>query len=265
MSVRGGPDDSVPRPQVDDAVGARDRTLPQLAREHVGLLLSAATTVLVALRVLGVSGWNPTTAAAIVQAGGATNVALAGILTAVPVVTNILLLLIVPWCYEVGLRWPFLNHRGAYAALAIVGLLAIAGLVIWPIEGAVAGTLLAGAAVGTIRRRRGLAAPSAVGGFWGRGDVAALLALGLFYAVTELESPFYPAERLDPPDSQPFTGYVVGNRDEYTLVLRAEKGIVAYESRTLDRELCDLGEGWLGSTVLELLNDSPYKRCPQRH
>jgi len=230
-----------------------------LRSEHVGLIVSSAAFTVVALRVLGTAGWNPTTAQAIVQAGGAANVALAGALSVVPLVAGLLLIAALPRCCGLAYRWPSVRHRPSVLGIGGVALLLAANLVDWLVFAVAVVMVLAAAVRGVVVRRLGRTqGPPGPTAFW-EGGVLPLALLAVLLLDNVLATSYLPQEQFDTPSTTPFTGYVVGERDASTLVLRKGGGITAYDTDDLTRELCDPRSI---KTFSELFQESPYPDCP---
>jgi hypothetical protein len=230
-----------------------------LVSEHLGLIVSSAAFTVVALRVLGTAGWNPTTAQAIVQAGGAANVALAGALSVVPLIAGLVLLAGLPRYCGIAYRWPSVRHRASVLGIGGVVLLLAANLVDWLIFGFAVFMVLAAVVRGVAVRRLGRTqGPPEPAGFWA-GDVLPLVFFAVLLLETVLETSYLPQEQFDTPSTKPFTGYVVGERDASTLVLRKGGGVTAYNTDDLTRELCDSSAS---ETFRELFQESPYPDCP---
>jgi hypothetical protein len=236
-----------------------------LATKHFGLLVSSTTFILVALRVLGTAEWNPTTALALVQVGGAGNVALSSALSVVPLVATLLLLLVMPWAYRNAYLWPVIKDHRPFFVFTVIGVwfgvyfatLSIFVLVVaWTATGAIRGAIA----------RRHMSAPTTLirATRYQGGDVLLAAVLGALILITVLETSYLPTERLDTPDTKPFTGFVVGERDDSMLVLRNGEGIEEYDTDTLTRQLCNrTDDSILARPLLTLVVDAPYPACPR--
>lgn len=230
-----------------------------LVDEHLGIIVSTAAFTVVALRVLGTAGWNPTTAQAIVQAGGAANVALAGALSIVPLIGALLLVAGLPRACGIAYRWPSVPHRFPLLGIGGVLLLLAANLATWLIVVGAVFLVVASGARGVVVRRLGRTqGPPDPTGFWGL-DFLPLALLALLVLDNVIQTSYLPQEQFDTPSTKPFTGYVVGERGASTLVLRKGGGVTAYDTDDLTRELCDPRSI---RTLRELFQESPYPDCP---
>ncbi len=219
--------------------------------DHIGVVASVALFVIIVVRVLMVSGFNSTTAMAIVQEVGAGQVMLGSVLASGWILAAggcLLLGLLVLR----GMRWREWWDSGLLNIALPVLTFCLWLLPLVVIFGLVAFIAL----TGVVRRKRGRRPPSdALVGTAG----LIFLVLVLFGSTT----PWVPASRIDPRDEPAYVGYIFKETDGELLVLRKSTRRLEriQESDLASRDWCDGRRTWL-RTGLELWASSGYDRCP---
>jgi hypothetical protein len=239
-----------------DGRSAGTDRLVELGRAHLALGAAAVVSTLSVIRLLRVSGGSPTTALAILQAGGTGTIATAMLLSIVP-------LLLAMIAGSALLEWlGRLDGRPSGPAIALLGLTAflVMYLVPAPICLTVAGTV----GVVTWKRWRGMEPPSGDGEGLTLEAVLVPVVLGCFFVV--LSGPWWPAEIIERRGGETDVGYVIGTDPREIVVLDAGDSLVRRHPRSevLERRLCDERSWWRfdGRSPLALLFSPSYDPCP---
>jgi hypothetical protein len=236
--------------------------------EHAGLLVGVGGFTLVALRVLAVSNYNTTTARAIVEAGGAANVALGSALASVQTLGVFFLTSLA----IIAGRRVYYGQRVLPRSWYAVGAVWCLYLAVFVVP--VASLLLAVLIVPGAWALRRLRPPAGHFVPWRRdpGMIAYLIGGFLLPQIVAISGqPWLPPERFERDGEPPFTGYVVGERDGSLIILAPPQSdaplpLGEYPAGGLAREYCDVASGgvWF-ETLLSLFGPSPgYPACPSR-
>lgn len=234
--------------------------------EHLGLTISAIAFFLVSFRVLGLSDYDTLTALALVQAGGAVNVALGSALASASTVAAIVLMqtatragmhlgrtddddaawnsapyLWIVWIFWVMAQW--------WVLLMAVGLFLLAW---WR-------TTRSLRPASTSNESRSAPISSAERRAW-------LVASIVPQILVTASQPWLPSEVLNVRGERPFTAYVVAEKDESVVILRREKRNRIDripEADITKRELCTTDQGLWGETLIGLAASPRYRTCPE--
>lgn len=238
---------------------SRETNLWGQVREHLGLLASASLVVVVAVRIASVSEWNPQTASALLQYGGAGNVLLGATLQAIPTLIAYVIALGIAWLIwacGVERRWPSVRE-GLWALTAVLVLVVVANLYTLGVS-LVLWLAATGLGVSDRKRDRNLAerenrriAYSLVGG---------LLALSYFWG----SNPWLAVEHVVTADGE-FSGFIVGTTGDETVVLKRDPREVVFldPGELKSHRLCE--GGGIGALTLPqaLGGRTPnYPDCP---
>ena len=225
-----------------------DQSIPQkksassgswMSNLHLGALgLGAASTVLVALRLLSVARLNPETAYGILQAGGTGNVLIGTVMSLVPSIAIIggLYLVLARVFSRAGKPNPLVE----FARWTVVFALLIIALLTIPFRYAYVAAPVLIVFVITIMMIKRIIRADADGKTeywldrnWGRrGTYAAVLfaflvALLLMFGVV-FSPPWMPAERLTLNNHQTITGYVLSQTSDGATVMQAKSRKITY-------------------------------------
>ncbi|MCK5926958.1 MAG: hypothetical protein KAG80_02065 [Nocardioides sp.] len=223
-------------------------------REHLGLLVSAGAFAFIALRILATAGWDVDTATAIIQRGGAADVALATTVSSLPLVAHGLLGFTAGATahniyYRLPLAWaltaPVLATCFLLIDVAMILFFAALPLFAWALRKRHSGNVSDSAS-----RRPRSATP-------------ALVTLVTILFVTFAAVPYLPLEALETEDDVQ-VGYVIGE-DGSRLYFLEDGPAHRVESLALDamsRSLCRREPRWHSSTLLELVRGARYPICP---
>lgn len=236
------------------------RYLP-LLREHLGLAVGAGVVVLVAVRIAAVSNWHTTTAAALLQYTGGTNVLLGATIAAAPMLLVYLMSFYVAhalWRHIVERQRP---HAGTVVLIvaAVIWMILISQLVVL---GLAAFIIACGVGAGFADRGRDRAAAQRENGRFVGVMVGTLFLT--FYGTGS--APWLPPESITVEDEE-FTGYVMGTDDSDRLVVlrRQPREVVFLDGGGgVDRSICARNSVWSG-TLLQLIGGDSrptYPECP---
>lgn len=238
-----------------------------LWQDHLGLLTSAALAGFVILRLLGVANWDITTALGIAATAGTASVALNGFLASFPTIYAAVFMAALP-TLMVRLAGRSKVERSAAlmaASFPLLLLLYLAPLVTLSV-GLVGLALLWLLIKRTAAKRKKLKAS-------GRAvpkldptsqfeRTAAMIGSGVILLSLTISTPWLPPERLIIAGGEAFTGYVVGSRDQDTVVLRdARRVLEVVPTAELDRSFCAKDLVW-SKTAMQLVAPPRYPTCP---
>ncbi len=183
----------------------RDDPLAAFVLDHASLLITAASTALVAIRAMAVAGFQPETAVALLSSGGLTGLVLATIETALPMVAPAIAILL--WTESARFRgspWLSIVWGVSLPIALVVSLGASIGYLLLGIAAPVGVSLI-------IARRRGDPTLTPVG-------LALLLTPAIALALIPSGRPWFPPERITI-GAETFTGYVLDESAGWTRVL----------------------------------------------
>lgn len=230
-------------------------------REHIGLIFSVSLFVVVTLRVLGSADWDPTVALAIVQSGGAANVALASGLSSAPALVSLLFAYLAGrFCLDILTRrvdtWRW--------APVIYGLFFVPFLVpaVYLIGAAILIALTFATRWGLERRHNqpGAGVQHPYSAAERRAWLVAVLGGQLLIASM---TPWLPSESLTVSDSKPFVGYVVSDDGDTTTILRKEGSpkIERVDADAVNRSYCEEVTFWIWKPLTSM-GRSTLEDCP---
>lgn len=233
-------------------------------QDHVGLVAGSLAFALVALNVLFMANFDPLTARAIMSSGGAVDIALASLVASIPGVVVLL--------FGLGIG-VLIGHLGGerrlpragwwvallplsvffivYIPFALMGFFVLFGVAIWFLSG---------------RKRRPRTSPkqgSENANTWANWLIVGCLAGSVL--MTFLSNPYLPTESIAAEGEEPFTGFVIGERDTELIVLGQSAdhaGITAYDRSVVTREICRDETPWYSATPLTALRPDDYRECP---
>ena len=245
--------------------GASTSGAQPLWREHLTLTVSGTLTLVVALKILAVGNYEPETALAIVQVAGTTNVLVAALIAVIPLVTSTLLI------HAWG-RWKqWFGTRTGTEKMAIASALAtpsviLVGVVPIVLIVAVAAIYLSLRLLVYMVRRRESKKPSAKKAHEPMSHVEQVsitmssFAGLLFLAIT---TSWMPTEAVTIGDDPPVTAYVVGQRNDETIILPTSRGagLVVAQTDNVNRNYCD-DRSWLSVSIAQAFRQPGYDDCP---
>jgi len=252
-------------------------------KEHIPLLIGAATTLFIGVRLLSVAGFDLETAYGILQEGGTAAIVIGAI---IPLIGSIAVLV----C-SLSVEFFFISDKAAdrhyWAALAI--LTGIVSAFVAPLINIllISPAIVLVSFLPLMARRRSKAAEKVAAS--GDGDqieqfktkldrqIAAgerflkisgytqLAGIAVIIALTAINSaPWLPAMRLTVNDSQPFTAYILSSGSEMGILLNNSRKVEYISSRDVTQEvLCSTGNDALFEPIPWLLNPSNQARYPQ--
>ncbi|MER6938018.1 hypothetical protein ABTX24_09365 [Nocardioides sp. NPDC127514] len=246
--------------------GRRGRPLDWLsgpAGEHLGLLVSGGVFLLISIQILAVAGYDVTTALAVVQAGGAANIALGTALASAPLVATFVL------AYGVT-RYVIGSHADPdrywrWAPFISVGVLCTF-IVQW--------TVLAVIAVWIALHRLGVywrkkhprpSDSSAERSPMSSAERRAWRLFPLLVFLPTLGTSWMPAEHLSMTDGTSVNGYVVSaSGGELTMVQLEPKKFVRIAAASVSRrQVCAKSSSFWSASVVGSLKEPVYKECPE--
>jgi Putative Ig domain len=202
---------------------------------HLGALaLGAASTVLVALRLISVAKFNPETAYAILQASGTGNVIIGTVISLIPSIAIIVALYVIS--ARVLSQSPQTDPQAELARWTLIFMLALIALLTIPFRYVIyAGPVIlvflgfiVTIVILKIRvKRKGLASGSWLKRDWGKiGTAAAIFSAFLIALLVMLgvvfSPPWMPAERLTLNNNQKIIGYVLAQDQEGLTFMQAK-------------------------------------------
>src|SRR5579859_1936597 len=223
----------------------RSRSATSSSNLHIGaLIFGAASTILVALRLLSVARFNPETAYGILQASGTATVLIGTVISLIPSIAIISASCLALMQIFKGIRAagpdpeagaapeadPIIN----FAIWASIFILALIALFTTPLRYAPATVaVVVFIPIVGILRRRILKHLNGAGGLV-TATVAALLAASLVMTGVVFGPPWMPAERLTFNNAQPVTGYILAqNSSGLTVMLIRPRKIRYYGPNAL--------------------------------
>ena len=253
--------------------GTSSNRLTILAREHLGVLISAGLFCLIVLRVLGVAQFDVLTALAVLQAGGAANVALGSALASAPIVGMIALSYVGPILARRAARPDQTGEEYWRGTSWFWVLFFIAFLVQWWLLAFYVLVIVIAWARGVHKRRR---PPKPSGTTQPKSNPAnritsaertAWLLLPLFsQLVITAQQSWLPTEAIQlSGDTHTFTAYVLSQSDQDVVLLRSgsdTRVIRVPSSDVRSRTICRSDSSIWDVTAFGLLSQPEYKRCP---
>lgn len=228
--------------------------------EHLGIILSAALFAIVSVRVLGVADWDPTVALAIVQSGGAANVALASALSSAPAFVSLALVI-----WTANFCVAVLGRRVSYWswAPALYGLLLVPYLV--PVAYLIGAALLIAIsfAVRSSLERRGNPKQGVQNPYSAAERRAWLISVLGSQILAASMTVWLPSESLSINGSEAFVGYVVSDDGATATILR-EVGppkIQRVDAESVVRSYCERSKSWPWRPLVGL-GKSSLDKCP---
>lgn len=236
-----------------------------LWREHLTLILSAALTMFIALKILAVGNYNPETALGIVQVAGTTNVVIAGLISILPLIS--MSVVMQGWArYNSSFRK--LTGTEKMAVLMAMSIPLVLVLAVAPIAtylGILALFLLlrlVALAFGAYSRKY----PPKEANQEPPSDVelrsiqmASLAGL----ALVTITSSWMPLEAVTIKDEPAISAYVVGERGSDTVVLPTSRGaeLVVVPTEDVHRTYCS-NSSRLSVTLFQVIQGQQYDDCP---
>lgn len=185
---------------------------PGVVLNHLGLVVATGSVLLVATRLLAVSGYSPTTATAVLQAQGTAPVIVGSLIDFWPLIAVGTLGVILGARRHHVVR----SLRGARALLTLAGLCWIVFLVPALFTAVLFLAYLTARLIGRLRHV-GPASPGAARLAPAATAATAILLLGMGVAVNP--TPWLPAERMEIDQQPPLVGYVLADTGTSLLVL----------------------------------------------
>jgi hypothetical protein len=232
----------------------------RLQLSSFGWLLTGGAFVYVAWRILGVSGYDTNTALAVVQAGGAGNVALGiALASAAPVV----LLINILWWLAVYFEWQWVRDLPNDMKISLAAPLQVPTLFLLPAGASLVSLLFFVWMTYLWKRPKGHSPNADLSrAGWALVIFVAWIASPLWLQVS---SPWLPSEELAPKGEPALTAYVLGTENGELVVLQRGEEIKLRRVPVdgLQRNLCSNPKPWPLRSVRELLpSEAPYPRCP---
>lgn len=231
--------------------------------DHLGLLVSGGVFLLISVQILAVAGFDVTTALAVIQAGGAANIALGTALASAPLVATFVLSYGVTR-YATGSgadpdrywRWaPFISV--GILCTFLVQWTVLAMMVVW----------IALHRLGVYWRKKHRRPPDSSPGRYPLSSAERrawrLLPLAVF--IPTLATSWMPAEHLSLKDGTSLSGYVVSvSEGELTMVQFDPKKFVRIAAASVSsRQVCSESSSFWSASVVDLLKEPVYKECPE--
>lgn len=232
-----------------------ERHLADLARSHLGLVVSGAIFTWVVIRVLSASWFQQATAAAIISSGNPVGIALGTLRSIVPVAISVISF----WWFIEPRR---LTSRKLAANIGALLLLIVIVAVTAPVNflaGVVAGVLTAFATKPLVKRAGSPPSILVEQAFTNPGFVpmGILLVFGLWASL--IGGVWLPAEVLVLRGEPPLTGYVISESEGWTSVLVDEtRQVIRLHSATvIERHVCEAPGQRLDRTLLQMTTGGP--------
>jgi len=244
-----------------------------LWREHLGVVVSAITAVLVIWRVLAVAHYDLTTATALLSVAGSGNVALGGFLSSLPVILLFCACFFWPWIS----RWARGGIRSNWLRLVPLVVLALLELALLPTISVV--ILVGGVAllwgmlwllVVILEHRRlpkdGAQSDEAPGEVYVPSPnmyrLTVLTALFSLWTMLTPTASWMPTESLRVDGAPAFAGYVVGAQGDDVALLPLETAMIFVSSDSYSRQLCEEDTSRWARPVTRFFGHSEYPACP---
>jgi hypothetical protein len=200
---------------------------------HIGaLIFGAASTILVALRLLSVARFNPETAYGILQASGTTTVLIGTVISLIPSIAIIAASCLVLRQIFRGIREssPAREDNPAleFTIWGSIFILALIALLTTPLRYAIAGAIVVAflLVVWIFRKQIDRGRNGPVGGVMAIAS-ACLVALLLMFGVV-LSPPWMPAERLSFNNARQVTGYILAQTSSGVTVMQIKSREILY-------------------------------------
>jgi hypothetical protein len=211
----------------------RSRSATSSSNLHIGaLIFGAASTILVALRLLSVARFNPETAYGILQASGTATVLMGTVISLIPSIAIIAALCLALRQIFKGFGEdnpaPEYNPAVEFAIWASIFILTLIALLTTPLRYAIAAApvvvfiLIVWKFRKPIHARRNRTAGKVTA------TVAALLTALLLMLGVVLSPPWMPAERLTFNNAQPVTGYILAQTSSGLTVMQIKSREILY-------------------------------------
>lgn len=239
-----------------------------LVREHLGLVISGAISVVACLKVLSLGRYDPTTALAVLQVAGTSKVLLGTVVLMLPSVATLTVFIAY---IRYGHRFRSLSSVERSAILAATGPLGVLILAMAPMASivgiaiAMALVLVVAGIARLIRwmRKAGESethandTPSTVE------QTAAALILPIWLLLSAVQAPWLPTEAVAVNGGPATSAYVIGERNEDTVFLPTEagRGLQFEPTEEVTRCLCS-DDSWMSKNLVSLVSGNPYPKCP---
>lgn len=242
---------------------------PDYLSQHLGLVLSGITTLVVTAQVLRLSHFDLPTALAVVQVAGIQSVLLGGLISIVPFALAMLCTALL-FLFRAASRQLHGLDRAALRMLVPACCWAFASLVPLYLLAVLVVVAVAPAAWRSAKRALPLKAsapeqdtPERDKGM-SRVELTAVSLTGcLYFLMLFTANPWLPAESIDPSGSDAFTGYVIGERGEKLLVLPKDADAALVELPTsVKRSICSTSKGFWDRPLTSLGEEPLHEKCP---
>lgn len=247
---------------------------PSLSRafewpNHLGLLVGAAASTLICLKLLAVANWNSTTAFGILAASGTANVLTGTLLAVLPMLYVVLAVAAAPRIVQ---RLKRRTQVERSAALLLVGWPASLLLFLVPsaqflVIVAVAALAIVVSLIRRVRARRPAKerrkSVATENNEISRFEALSVSLAGFVYLFFgSLSIPWVPAQMVVTSDGE-HVAYVLKNEGDTANVLLAEdRTLIHVQADAVTGEYCEHDGGWWNEPVGQLFRDDKYPDCP---
>ena len=252
-------------------------------KEHIPLLVGGATTIFLAMRLLGVARYDPETAYGILQAGGTTAIVLGAVISLIGAACPAV-------CALCIVRLLSLDVKGRQGLILLATTLGILSYYLGPIE--IILIMSALLVVSFIDRLRTIRSRRAHAKILASGDVdelkehcesldrqiakleragkvtgmARLVTFAIGVAVIAiLPAPWLPAVSLTLDHGRPFTAYILSSGNGLVVLTDDSRQVEYINSNDVTRKfVCTTGSDWLNEPIPLLLSShTRYPQCPK--
>lgn len=233
-------------------------------QEHVGLVVSAALSIFVVLKVSAVARWNPVSARGILAENGTADVLIGSTLTSLPMLVLLFVVVVLPRLearLELDRRIEI--ERSAASLVKILPTLLLMFVV--PVYLLVVLSLVVVVVpVGLRLVFSKLKVRSRVEDRMSRFEADAVLVAAVLWALWgALPVPWLPPESIEVGGRPAVTGYVLAQEGQDIVILMDDSRLLQrLDSRTVERAFCDTDTVWYQKTLLRFLDQPDYSACP---
>lgn len=237
---------------------------------HLGLLIGAAASTLICLKLLAVANWNSTTAFGILSASGTANVLTGTLLAVLPMLYGLLIAVAAPRIVE-RLKRRNPAERGAVGLLGIWPVILLFVLIPSAQLLGILAAVVVVAVIFLVRRVRARRPATEQRKPVATGNSAIsrfeALSLGLagyvFLFFGTLAIPWVPAQMVVTSDGEQ-VAYVLKKEGDTTVVLLAEDRILIHlQADAVTEGYCERDGDWWNEPVGQLFRDDKYPDCPE--
>jgi hypothetical protein len=238
-------------------------------KEYLPLLVTSFSLLFIGLRLLSISNYNFETAYGILQASGTGTIIIGALIPAIGFIIPI----IAAWL-SLMLRTGGIDQPSKPLAITLLALLFTASIFVTPVYALVAVSIMILFA-GLWLRPRGQRLKIASRLTSDHRKKIALYALLAYFVVIFITTaitpmPWLPSEALDLRNTQPFTGYIVGETGtDSTVLISPSRRIIHVDSYTIiSRTFCTEPEAYIRGFFVDTLpmlitrHDASYPACP---